>query len=118
MAIGTLFAVLGLLSGTAAAVSPSDILFLLGFGLHLAIVFRLVTSASEVDAVLKDVLKIVHTVILMVEQAHTGERHGDAILVAGLNHIVITDRAAGLCDKLHTALMGALDIVAEGEECI
>ena len=61
MAIGTLFAVLGLLSGTAAAVSPSDILFLLGFGLHLAIVFRLVTSASEVDAVLEYILKIIHT---------------------------------------------------------
>ena len=37
-----------------------DILLLLGFGLHLAIVFRLVTSTSEVDAVFEDILKIVH----------------------------------------------------------
>ena len=40
--------------------SPSDILLLLGLGLHLAIIFRLVTSASEVDAVLEYMLKIVH----------------------------------------------------------
>ena len=41
--------------------SPSDILFLLGFGLHLAVVLRLVTSASEVDAVLEDMLEIIHS---------------------------------------------------------
>ena len=38
----------------------SDILLLLGLGLHLAIVFRLIASASEVDAVLEDILEIVH----------------------------------------------------------
>ena len=37
--------------------SSCDILLLFGFGLYLAIV---VTSASEVDAVFKDILKIVH----------------------------------------------------------
>ena len=37
-----------------------DILLLLGLGLYLAIVFRLVAASSEVDAVLQDVLKIVH----------------------------------------------------------
>ena len=37
-----------------------EVLFLLGFGFYLAIVFRLVTSTSEVDAVFKNVLKIVH----------------------------------------------------------
>ena len=40
--------------------SARDILLLLGFGLHLAIVLWLVTSASEVDAVFKDILKVVH----------------------------------------------------------
>ena len=59
--VGTLFAILGFLSGRAAAMSPSDILFLLGFGLHLAVVLRLVTSASEVDAVLEDMLEIIHS---------------------------------------------------------
>ena len=51
MTIGALLTVLRLLAGRAAAVGACDILLLLGFGLHLAIVLRLVTSASEVDAV-------------------------------------------------------------------
>ena len=60
MTIGALLTVLRLLAGTAAAMSTRDILLLLGFGLYLAIVLRLVTSTSEVDAVLKDILKVVH----------------------------------------------------------
>ena len=60
MTIGALLTVLRFLTGTATAMSPRDILLLLGFGLHLAIVPRLISSTSEVDAVLKDILKIVH----------------------------------------------------------
>ena len=60
MAVSPLLTVFGFLTGRAAAMSTSDILFLLGLGLHLAIVFRLVTSASEVDAVFEYILKIVH----------------------------------------------------------
>ena len=60
MTIGALLTVLRLLTGTATAMSPRDILFLLGFGLHLAIILRLVSSTSEVDAVFEYVLKIVH----------------------------------------------------------
>ena len=60
MTIGTLFTVLRLLTGTAATMGSRDILLFLGFGLHLAIVFRLVTSTSEVDAVFEDILKVVH----------------------------------------------------------
>ena len=60
MTVSPLFAILGLLTGTAAAVGSSDILLLLGLGLHLAIILGLVTSTSEVDAVLEDILKIVH----------------------------------------------------------
>ena len=52
MTIGALLTVLRLLAGTAAAMGARDILLLLGFGLHLAIIFRLITSTSEVDAVL------------------------------------------------------------------
>ncbi len=37
----------------------------------------------------------------MMEQADAGECHRDAILVTGLNDIVITDRATCLCDELH-----------------
>ena len=60
MAVSPLLTVFGFLTGRAAAMSTSDILLLLGLGLHLAIVLRLVTSASEVDAVFKYILKIVH----------------------------------------------------------
>ena len=60
MAVSSLFAILGLLTGRTTAMSPSDILLLLGFGLHLAIILWLVTSTSEVDAVFEDILKIVH----------------------------------------------------------
>ena len=60
MTIGALLTVLRLLAGTAAAMGTRDILLLLGFGLHLAIILRLITSTSEVDAVFEDVLKIVH----------------------------------------------------------
>ena len=54
----------------------------------------------------------------MVEQSHASEGHGDIVFIAGLDHIVITHTATGLGDELHTALMGALDVVAEGEERI
>ena len=60
MSVGTLLAVFCFLAGRTAAVGTSDILFLLGFGLYLAIVFRLVTSTSEVDTVFEYVLKVVH----------------------------------------------------------
>ena len=54
----------------------------------------------------------------MVEQTNTREGHRNPILIAGLDHIVISHAAAGLGDELHAALMGALDVVAEGEERI
>ena len=61
MAVGTLLTVFGLLLGRATTVSTSYILLLLGLGLHLlARIAGLITSTSEVDAVLKDFLKIVH----------------------------------------------------------
>ena len=60
MSVGSLLTVFRLLTGRATTVGTSDILFLLGFGLHLAIVLWLVSSTSEVDAVFEYVLKIVH----------------------------------------------------------
>ena len=60
MPVGPLLTVFGLLTSRAATVRTGDILLLLGLGLHLAVVFRLVPSTSEVDAVLQDMLKIVH----------------------------------------------------------
>ena len=60
MAVRPLLTVLGLLTCRTATVSTSDILLLLGLGLYLAIVFRLVSSTSEVDAVFQYMLPVVH----------------------------------------------------------
>lgn len=51
-----------------------------------------------------------------MEQADTGERHSHVVLVAALDDSVVTHRTAGFCHILHAALIGAFDIVAEGEE--
>ena len=60
MTIGTLFTIFSLLACTATSMGSSDILFLLGLGLHLAIVFRLISATSEVNALLEYILKVVH----------------------------------------------------------
>ena len=61
MPVSPLLTVFGLLLGRATTVSTSYILLLLGLGLHLlARIAWLITSASEVDAVLEYLLKIVH----------------------------------------------------------
>ena len=52
----------------------------------------------------------------MVEQAHAGEGHGDAVFVASLDDVVVAHAASGLRHILHAALVRALDVVAEGEE--
>ena len=54
----------------------------------------------------------------MVEETYTCECHGYAILVAGLDHIVIAHRTARLGNKLYAALVRTLYVVAEGEESI
>ena len=52
----------------------------------------------------------------MMEKAHARKGHGYAILVAGIDDIVVAHRPTGLCYILYAALMGTLDIIAEGEE--
>ncbi len=54
----------------------------------------------------------------MMEKAKTRKAHYDAVLVAGLDNIVISDGAAGLSDELYAALMGSLNIVTKGEESV
>ena len=53
-----------------------------------------------------------------MEQAQAGECHGNTVLIAGLNNIVITDRAACLCNILHAAAMCTLNVIAKREECV
>ena len=125
LTVGTLLAVLGLLSGRTAAVRTGDILLLLGFGLHLTLVgVTAVTATTKRDAVLQYFLKILFAChfcsskFLVVEQSDASERHRDAVLVASHDDMVVTYRAASLGNELHATLVGTLDVVAEGEEGI
>ena len=47
-----------------------------------------------------------------------GEIHGDAILVACLDHQIVSDGSARLRDVLHPASMCSLYVVTEREESI
>ena len=53
-----------------------------------------------------------------MEQPQAAEGHGDAVLVAGINDLLVTDGTAGLHDGGHAGAAGTLDVVAEGEEGI
>ena len=52
----------------------------------------------------------------MVEQTDARECHGDAILVARIDDVVVADRAARLRNKFYAALVCALNVVAEREK--
>ena len=52
----------------------------------------------------------------MVKQTNTGECHRHSVFVAHIDHVVVTDRATRLCDILHAALVGTLNIITEREE--
>lgn len=54
----------------------------------------------------------------MVEQADARECHRHLKAVAGVDHVIISNRAARLGDILHTAAVRALNIVAKREERI
>lgn len=58
MPIGPLFTVFSLLTGRAATVSASDILFLLGLGLHLVLLFAGTTATTKRNAIHQDVFKV------------------------------------------------------------
>ena len=51
-----------------------------------------------------------------MEQTDTGECHCHSVFVAHIDHVVVTDRATRLCDILHAALVGTLNIITEREE--
>ena len=53
-----------------------------------------------------------------MEQPDAAECHCDAVLVAGVDDLLVADGAAGLDDGRHAGTACALDVVAEGEECI
>ena len=53
-----------------------------------------------------------------MEEPNASKGHGDAILVAGHDDVVVTHGATCLSDVLHAALMSPFDVVAEGEESV
>lgn len=59
MSISTLLAVLGFLPGAAGAVRTGDVRLLLGFGLHLAVVFLLAGRAERDASASNDIVYIV-----------------------------------------------------------
>ena len=54
----------------------------------------------------------------VMEQADAGKCHSNPIFVAGFDHIVVADGAAGLRDVFHAAFMRAFNVVSEGEESV
>ena len=56
--------------------------------------------------------------ISVMEKSYACERHGNVVLVARLDDVVVAHRASGLGHILHATLVGTLDVVAEGEEGI
>ena len=54
----------------------------------------------------------------MMEQPDSRKGHHHSILITGCDHIVVSNRAAWLCNILHAAFMGALDVVPKREESV
>ena len=54
----------------------------------------------------------------MMEQPDAAERHRNAVLVAGINDLLVPYGAARLHNGRYAAAAGTLDIIAEGEESI
>ena len=46
-----------------------------------------------------------------MEQPDAAERHGNAVLIAGVNDLLVADRAAGLDNGGHAGAAGTLDVV-------
>ena len=53
-----------------------------------------------------------------MEEANVSKRHSDAVLVAGINNMIVTDTTACFCYVFNPTLMRTLNIVAEWEESI
>ena len=54
----------------------------------------------------------------MMEKTNSRKCHGNAVLVAGHDDMVVTHAAASLSNVLYATLVGTLNVVTEGEEGI
>ena len=50
-------------------------------------------------------------IFLVMEQPDSGKCHHHIILVTALDHKIVTNRTAGLCDVFHAAFIGSLNII-------
>ena len=108
LAVGTLLAVLGLLTGRAATVRTSNVLLLLGLGFHLASIRVLpFTATAKGNTILQYLLEILFSChnlfsvntpplnregqgwVLMMEQTYTGEGHRNTVLVASHDDMIV-----------------------------
>ena len=54
----------------------------------------------------------------MMEEANVSKRHGDAVLIACIDNIIVTDATACFCYVFNTTLVSTFDVVTEWEESI
>jgi hypothetical protein len=52
----------------------------------------------------------------VVKQPQAAKGHGDAVFIAGVDHLLVADGATGLDNGGYAAAVRALNVVAEGEE--
>ena len=51
-----------------------------------------------------------------MEQTDTGKCHYHAVLVAGINNLIISYRAAWLCHIFYTAFMCSVNVISNGKK--
>lgn len=113
--------------GGTRTVKTGDVLFLLGFCLHLLFLWLAKFGSFEGDArshcgrdfIVADVSLhrgIVRGDILVMEEANSREGHGDIVLVARFDDMIVANRPTGLRYIAHAAAMRPFNVVAEGEE--
>lgn len=98
------------------------ILFLLGLGLYLIVLGPFLGCPLEDDAAFDNLVDVAHVrgcfLWLMMEEPYMRACHGDAILIAGVDDMVVSYGSSCLCNVFHTTSVCSLDVVAEGEEGI
>ena len=71
---------------------------------------------------LKSIAEIIGSFLLylflVMEQTDTGKCHYHAVLVAGINNLIISYGAAWLCHIFYTAFMCSVNVISKWEEGI
>src|SRR5574344_2419036 len=54
----------------------------------------------------------------MMKKTDSRKSHGNAVFIACVDDVIITDRTAGLCYIFYATLMCAFDVITEWEKCV